>query len=1081
MSSKSSFSPEILRSHEEAFIQHYRWLLKWALQFSNNDRTRAEDLVQEVFAQFAFAHTDLSTIKNIPAYLYTTLRNTHVSEVRLAGRSHVQSQSIVEYSIADAALGGTDPSALHVVQDQLRRICQYACMRKQSSRAGSVLILRFFHGYHISEVAQVLGGTSQAVRQCLRFARNEARLFLDDPDALAFIDKGQAPRDISSCPIRSAEELLTDLRLAIFSSCEGECFAAESMRAFYHQGLILTVDNLTLAHIVSCRKCLDSANRELGLPLLAERHPADALGPDNSWRGGPNGSGGTRGNGRLVRLHGRGKDKAQQISRVSLLRCQRRSRELFEHHPRDLCVSVNGYLLGSQSVNSEMSRLRLDITIAEPLSFIEVMSEENARLLVMNIDAPPDGEPTQTWQVTLSEGRRIEAMLRYGHPWPMLEVVYEDPNFIAESRFATSDFDRMWEVNAAKVLSERCKPGPDECLELAQSAGGTADEGSPDLAVPASSSSPVRRYSFAKAWRLILSLWKHVGVLIDSWRRRAIRPLLTRPGFITGIVSLFLIGALLFVRLNLTPTVSAATLLERARTAETALTGGIDYAAYRIIKLEERDHPTGELIAQSRIEIWRDTKRNLSARRVYDEKGDLIAGEWIGSDAGNGLSDKTARSRAIYRRGQALQFDFSARTPQAVLRDLEVWRFEPSAREYEEMIGSADEARVSEGPFSYIISYTTHDVAGDNALLQATLTLRKSDLHPIEQTLVVQRGGEMREYRFVEASFERRSVDAGRSKVFEVDAELFPENVKGGGARTKREGDALRSSASVVATPDLEVEVAYLLDGFRVRFGDQINLTRTPEGMLRVNGIVDTDASKKEILHTLAPVLTNPAVRVEIDTAAEVLRRQQRSPAGQVIVRNFSGTDNAIPVYSELRDYVSQTGTSRVEEKELGPSSPGDPVDHAVRALATRVVSRSSRMLSHAIELKQLSERFSSPQLNVLTPDARAKWLRMIHNHAGALQRETSSLRRELQPIFFPTETYGVETEGGDIVSDAELASMIQRLYKLQLANDEAIRSAFTASSDVPRALGVKTPRFLVSLATTESLAGSIRRLAAKG
>src|SRR5215510_5715845 len=107
MSSKSSSSPEILRSHEEAFVQHYKWLLKWALQFSNNDRTRAEDLVQEVFAQFAFAHTDLSTIKNTPAYLYTTLRNTHVSEVRLAGRSHVQSLSIVDYSIADAALGGS--------------------------------------------------------------------------------------------------------------------------------------------------------------------------------------------------------------------------------------------------------------------------------------------------------------------------------------------------------------------------------------------------------------------------------------------------------------------------------------------------------------------------------------------------------------------------------------------------------------------------------------------------------------------------------------------------------------------------------------------------------------------------------------------------------------------------------------------------------------------------------------------------------------------------------------------------------------------------------------------------------------
>src|SRR5260370_29347476 len=101
MSSKPAPSPEILRSQEEAFIQPDKWMIRWAIQFTNNDRARAEDLVQEVFAQFAFAHTDLSAVQNIPAYLYTSWRNMHVTEVRMAGRSHVQSLSIVEYSVAD--------------------------------------------------------------------------------------------------------------------------------------------------------------------------------------------------------------------------------------------------------------------------------------------------------------------------------------------------------------------------------------------------------------------------------------------------------------------------------------------------------------------------------------------------------------------------------------------------------------------------------------------------------------------------------------------------------------------------------------------------------------------------------------------------------------------------------------------------------------------------------------------------------------------------------------------------------------------------------------------------------------------
>ena len=145
MSSKLAFTQEIFRSQEAAFIEHYDWLMSWALALTH-DRARAEDLVQEVFAAFAIAHTDLSAVQNVRGYLYRTLRNIHVSEMRLAGRSHNHSRSIVEYSVAEAALAATDPYTIFYTQDQLRRVCHYACLRKQSSRAGSVLILRYFHG-----------------------------------------------------------------------------------------------------------------------------------------------------------------------------------------------------------------------------------------------------------------------------------------------------------------------------------------------------------------------------------------------------------------------------------------------------------------------------------------------------------------------------------------------------------------------------------------------------------------------------------------------------------------------------------------------------------------------------------------------------------------------------------------------------------------------------------------------------------------------------------------------------------------------------------------------------------------------
>src|SRR5690242_5514748 len=365
MSTKPAFNEEIFKSHEAAFIEHYDWLRRWALQMTNRDRERAEDLVQEVFAQFATAHTDLSAVQNIPAYLYTTLRNIHVSEVRLAGRSHNRTQSIVDYSGAEAALDATDPYTIFHTQDQLRRVCQYACLRKQSSRAGSVLLLRYFHGYHLSEVAAVLRTTFHAVRQQLTFARNEARVFLENPRALKFIQQCPASGAAPANTVCSTDKLLIELRNAIFSSREGECLGTEAIQSLYVDGLIDGADNSLLAHIVSCPLCLDQVNARLGLPLLAERNPADTLGPNNDWRDGTRGPRDSGGSGSAASSRRWGKTDETKISGPFLTQCRRRATELFEHYPRELCVSVNGHVLGSHSVNSPVSRLRLDVTIPE--------------------------------------------------------------------------------------------------------------------------------------------------------------------------------------------------------------------------------------------------------------------------------------------------------------------------------------------------------------------------------------------------------------------------------------------------------------------------------------------------------------------------------------------------------------------------------------------------------------------------------------------------------------------------------------------------------------------------------------------
>lgn len=1018
MSSKPAFNEEIFKSHEAAFIEHYDWLRRWALQMTNRDRERAEDLVQEVFAQFATAHTDLSAVQNIPAYLYTTLRNIHVSQVRLAGRSHNQTQSIVDYSGAEAALEATDPYTIFHTQDQLRRVCQYACLRKQSSRAGSVLILRYFHGYHLSEIAQVLRGTFQAVRQQLTFARNEARLFLENPQALKIIQQSVVSNPAATNGVCSADRLLLELRNAIFDSCQGECLSRETLSHLYAQSLISTADSFTLAHIVSCPFCLDQVNARLGLPLLAERHPADTLGPNNDWRDGTRGPRDSGGSGSAVPSRRRGKTEEEKITGPVLTQCRRRATELFEHYPRELCVSVNGHVLGSQFVSSPVSRLRLDVTIAEELNFVEVLSEERARLLVMSIEPPPLGEPVQYRRLRLSENRSLEVSFHYGHPWPMVEVTYEEPNFLAESQPLSL-------VPATPTAVLRSVAGEANSLK-------------------AESLPQPKLFGLLDGLNLRRSFW-------------------LRPAFITAVVSLVLIGILVTFRLENNPSITTADLLGRA-SAQESLPLPANVALHRVVELEERRRSDGAVIDKKRIDVWRDEGRGLSVRRIYDQKGQLATGIWSEEKPPNGKP-----LRRIYRRGDGQRIETGVQDPAKIIRDSELWQLDPSAIVFSALLSRPEAARVTETAAAYVVAYDAEQTRS-NGLLRAVLTLRKSDLHPIAQTLVIADGREIYDYSFVEVVCERPRLDLVSPAVFEPDAEFVSKSDAARTTGAKHVVSSATTSPSTAAAAELEVNVAYALDQFRTRFGDQLSLIKTPAGVLEVRGVVDNDETRKKIVRELTRVVPDPsAVRIQLDTTSELLERKTKE-SERVIVRDFGGADQSIPLYSELSHYfAAHEGAGQTEQYR----------DQLVREFAARVIGRSQRALAHSLELKQLGSRFSAAQLDRFTPSARAKWVSLVRNHAEALQRELSTLDGELRQIIFSNESLKPEAERVEILTSAALPAEIDRLHRLIVIIDQSVRSSFAASSAAASNDGVKSTRFRSELATSLILAEKIRQAVA--
>ena len=999
-------APQHSQSHEDIFVQWYGRLLSRALRLTNYHRANAEDLVHDVFVELALRHSDNPTIEKIESYIFTMLRNAYKSQARRARQDQTQQLCITDYDSLElglhTALGQTEQQAQHAqlrIREELQRACQYACVRKETSKAWGVLILRFFHGYYPSEIVKVTRASRPAVDEWLWTARREARLHINEPQRLKVIAggpllvKGQEPQLSASL---STPEMMRELRAGVFRTRRGECFSRERLQELYCDEAG-TLECATLAHVVSCPQCLDTVNMLLGLIPLSERYPVDVLGndkgPDDD--GGP-GSGGDAGGG--------GIDEARR-------KIQRRVRAVVEHYPRLLRIAVNGRHVCAQKITSERSEQTLNvdlIDLVEPLEFIEVFSEQDVRLLMMDVDGQLD---EQARCVELSDGRTLSVRLNSTEQRPELNVAY--------------------------ALRPESAAGHELTLAKERDAAGQSRHG-----------------LFARLLELCGGLFR-----TNFW---------LRPSAATAVFALLLIAAVLFVRLphQPIPTVTAAELLRQSAAADETIAARADQVLHRTINLEERS-TGGKVIARRRIEVWQSAARGLTVRRLYDERGGILEGDWRRADG----------VQTIYRHGAPPQLHLAPekRGNSESPSFAEVWQLSPSAKDFNALIGGADRASLEIRPAFYVISYAnTEGEAKAQGLLKATLVLSSADLHAIEQTLVVRQGSEVREYRFMEASFERHAPSTVAPAVFEPDRELLvlSEKTKDEGAKVSAVAakplspSSAPPSSRAVATPALEVELLRLLSGSGADLGEQVSVTRTSEGTLRVEGVVDTERRKSEILRALSPVANNPAVRVEVNTADEAARQRpstSTSPSS-VIVERVEAATSSIPAAAELRRHFSARGLSN-EQVEL-----------EVSRFANRMLNLSRQAQQHAWAIKRLAERFSPEELRALDVDAKAKWNGLIREHARALQQEVITLRRELS-VVFPALPSG-DAQGTVIGSDEDLMRAAGRLVEFAAANNRAIQSAFTLSTGDAASLDIKTPQFWRSMRAAEDLAAKMQSAA---
>src|SRR5262249_48002163 len=156
--------------------------------------------------------------------------------------------------------------------------------------------------------------------------------------------------------------------------------------------------------------------------------------------------------------------------------------------------------------------------------------------------------------------------------------------------------------------------------------------------------------------------------------------------------------------------------------------------------------------------------------------GALVAGDWQRSDG----------VQTIYHHGSKpqLQLAPNERAGEPLTFD-SVWQLSPSAREFALLVGDTSVAQIGERPNTFVITFSAKAVNGSDrvsaSLVKATLIVNRSDLHPIEETLLITQANETREYTFTETAFEKKTSSTVAPAVFEPEAELL-------GAGTGRRG-----------------------------------------------------------------------------------------------------------------------------------------------------------------------------------------------------------------------------------------------------------------------------------------------------
>jgi hypothetical protein len=399
------------------------------------------------------------------------------------------------------------------------------------------------------------------------------------------------------------------------------------------------------------------------------------------------------------------------------------------------------------------------------------------------------------------------------------------------------------------------------------------------------------------------------------------------------------------------------------------------------------------------------------ARRLFDERGALIAGDWI-----------TGARRISYAPGVAPTIE-SADSSHSIEAS-RVWRLEPSAETFRALVRDSIEPTVEDRGDRFVVAYAS--TGSGVGVLSATLTIPKDRLRAVEQVLRVREGDAVREYQFVETAATRVAESLAPAAVFEPETELL--------------GPRPPVVAAPLTAPTLAPAALPTVPGLAIDELARIEM-RTLIALHRFETCLGGPAavSAKDQAIDVAVPAVDAACRERIDQALSsgndrrwirLAWGAQAADAGTRVPEIAESQLLRRPAYRALYDRFNTAGN-------------GNAALMGALGFGQQALERARVIDTHARELQRLVLNWPVARLRLLDLDTAAAWQSTVRDHARVLASEADRLRGSLGTVVGESGTKPLAVSDFDLDKIDDVRHAVEEIARAVASSRAGIEDAF--------------------------------------